>query len=368
MKYALLDDIVQPDSQPTGTAAQTRTFRLKREARRLDFLTLKLRVTTAAVAITGAAWGGLAGIVKEIRVKLQDGASTRNAVQVSGIGLLSWLQFSTVENLDRKTLIGYASSGFPTSTTVDVCFRIPFADPRLQEPFRNVLGVPLWTLADDVLVEVDLNDISAGGTVFTTNPPSYAATEALLLQVGLREGTEMVPYIPTELRTTGPDVLTTVSNGYYEFGSYGFLTGFGIQTFSAAAIGNATTRASMLAAGGLFRLEYGRKIQRRTNEGFQIAAQDNLRSVYPDDAAASSAVLAARNFAGEYFWDLIKDSPGSAAFSIASVLELNPAALSGDKCRLFFNDAASTTRGFSVTQHRLLPKQLSDLNALVAGA
>lgn len=371
MLYRKVIDIVQPDAQPSGTAAQTRTFRIKQEARRLEAIVLRLGLTTAAGAITGAAFAGLAGVVKEIRVRVNDVLGSRNAVQVSGMGLLGYVS-NVVGHLSRKTQVAYASAGFPTSTTIYIDFLIPLRHPQFAEPVGNQLSIPLSQrfLGEDLIVEVDLNDIAAAGAVFTTNPPSYASTNPLLLHTVLREVPETVPYIPSELRTDSY-VPTSTASPAYEFPSSGFLTGFLIQGVSATALGNAVTRAGLLSTGGQYRLEYGRDLLARTDESFAVAINDYSRPVYPANAAAviTSATLPNRNFDGEVFFDFINDGIGTEDFAVGSIIDLNTQALGGDKFRIVWNDHASTSRAAFITYHKLklnTPDQLAGLT-LVGG-
>lgn len=355
-------DIVLPQTNPTGTNAQTIRFLVKQERRRLAALTFKLRLTTAATAITGAAWGGLASVVKEIRVVINDGPAgggQRNVVQVSGIGLLSFIRQIGV-NLDRQTQVGYASSpgSIPLSTTVDLSFFIPLRNPMFQEPLGNVLSLPLSSkfMATDTYVEVDLWDIGAAGTVFTTNPPSYASTQPALLQTHLQEVDEAFPYLRSEFRTDTGFSTNAIANVPYEFTSGGFITGFLVQGFSAN-LTNTVTRSTLLSSGGQFRLEYGREVLMKTDEAFQQALNDvSVPLVYPDNAAAiaTGGVLNSRMFTGESFFDFMTDMPNTDAFSLASVPDLNTDALGGDKFRLVFNDLGSSTRPVHITYHKLL--------------
>jgi hypothetical protein len=362
MLFPSRKDIILPQTAPSGTAAQTVRFLLKQERRRLEALVLKLRVTTAAIVHTGAAWGGLGAIVKEIRVNINDGPAgggQRNVIQVSGVGCLSYVRQLGL-NLDRQTQIGYSSAGTSTavSTTYEVSFYIPLRHPSFQEPLGNVLCLPLSQtyLANDVFVEVDLWDIAAGGTVFTANPPTYATTQPLLLHTLMREIPDNFPYLRTELRTDTGFGPGSTANVPYEFTAGGFLTGFLVQGFSAT-LGNAATRSQVLATGGQMRLEYGREVQIRTDENFQQALNDmSAVEVYPDSAASigTAGTLQNRNFTGESFFDFLSDLPGVDAFSLASCLDLNADALGGDKLRLYFNDLASTTRPIHVTSHRIV--------------
>jgi hypothetical protein len=262
MLYRRKRDILSPVTQPTGTAAQTLTFRIKQEARRLDGFILNIALTNNATAPTGAAWGGLAGIVKEIRVRVQDVLGSRNAVQVSGIGLLGWWR-NMLGRLDRYNQTTYATAGMPNTAseaTSYISYFVPLRHPLVQEPYGNFLALPLSSkfLGDDVIVEVDLWDIGAAGTVITANPPSFPANAAQLMTF-VREVPEEYGYIPSELRS---DMFapSSVANAAYEFTSNGYLTSALVQGLSATAFGNAVTRASNHSVGGSVRFEYGREI------------------------------------------------------------------------------------------------------------
>lgn len=361
-------DILLPISAPTGTAAQTITFRIKQEQRRLEGFILSLALTNNAAVPTGAAWGGLAGIVKEIRVKVQDALGSRNAVQVSGIGLQSWMK-NQLGRADRNTQSGYASAALPATAgeaTSIINYFVPLRHPIVSEPFGNYLALPLSSkfLGDDVIVEVDLWDIGAAGTVFTTNPPTFPAN-ALQLQTLVREVPEDFGYIPSELRSD-MFVPSAVANATYEFTSNGYLTSALVQGLSASAFGNAVTRSSTLSAGGNLQFQYGRDIWLKDNETFSIALNDLSADSYPSSVTATIAASAlfARNFANEIMTDFLADLPSTDAFSVGSVPNLYTAALGGDKARLVFNDFGAVGRAAHITMHRLLPVKADDLNAL----
>lgn len=372
MLFQTRKDILLPIQNPSGTAAQTIRFTIKQERRRLEALTFKLRLTTTTTVPTGAAWGGLAAVVKEIRVNINDGPAgggQRNVVQVSGIGLLSTVRQLDL-NLDRQTQIAYSSNpgGTTVSTTYDISYYVPLRHPCFQEPLGQVLSVPLSSnfLGSDVTVEVDLWDIGNGGTVFTTFAPSYASSQPALLQTHLVECPENFPYIRSEFRTDTGFSTAATANVPYEFTSGGFLTGFLVQGFSAA-LTNSVTRSTLLSAGGQFRLEYGREVIARTDEAFQLAYNDlSCAQVYPNDANSigTGGALNNRMFAGESYFDFLTNLRGQDAFSLASCLDLNTDALGGDKFRLVFNDLASSSRPVHITYHKLLSQRQVVLDVL----
>jgi hypothetical protein len=289
-------------------------------------------------------------------------------VQVSGVGLLSWVR-ENVGFLDRDTSAVYRSTGFPilaSTPTIDVSYYVPIRHPLIEEPFGNYLSLPLSQkyLGDDVIVEVDLYDISTSGPVFSANVPTYSSNAASI-QTLVREVPESWGYIPSELRTDYWTPTVTASAAY-EFTSNGYLTGALLQGFSTSAIANSTTRTAITGSGGQIRFELGREILFRDSEQFNKVANDLSKYTPPSIILANiaSSTLYAQNFVGETFFDFLSDLPGNSAFSVASVPNLYTSSLGGDKARLILNDAASTTIGIQVTQHRLLPAKADDLKGL----
>lgn len=374
MLFRRRKDIVQPTAQPSvsATSVQTITFRIKQEQRRLDGIQIRVGITAAATT-TFARWGGAAGIVKEIRVRVNDVLGTRNAVQVSGVGLLSYVR-ENLGNLDRTTQSAYGATSSATDSVIAntfgtanfyVTYFVPFRHPLVEDPAGNYLSLPLSQkfMGDDVIVEVDFN--IAGGTsgpVFGT-----AAITALdcYMQTIIREVDESYGYIPSELRTDYFQPSSTASPAY-EFTSNGYLSGFLLQGFSANPLAIGTTRSAILGSGGQFRIEYGREILMRDDQAFSQAFNDLSKVTYPDAILANiaSSALYTKSIPNEVMFDLLSDLPGNSAFSVASIPNLYTSALGGDKFRIIFNDYAATTTATHITQHRLLPKDPNDLKAL----
>lgn len=368
MLYTKRKDLILPQTPPSSTGAQTLRFLIKQERRRLEAFTFRLTMTTPGAATTGAAWGGIAAAVKEIRLVVNDGPAgggQRNLVQITGPACLSYIRQLGL-NLDRSTQSSYSSGGFAAGSTYTASFYVPIRHPGFQEPLGNVLAYPLSSTysANDVYVEVDMWDIAAAGTVFTANPPTYHATiNPAVVQPHLVEIPDSFPYIRSEFRTDTGFSTSATANVPYEFTSGGFLTGFLVQGFSAA-LGNATTRSTLLSTNGQFRVESGREVLMKTDETFCQALNDmSSVEVYPDTAAAivAAATLQQRLFSGESFFDFLTDLPGQDAFSLASCPDLNTDALGGDKFRIVFNDLASASRPIHVTYHKLLSSRASIL-------
>jgi hypothetical protein len=377
MLYRKITDVVTPESAVTtsGTGAQKLRFRVKQEDLRVEQMTLKFRFTTAASAITGALYAGLVSPIREVRVVVDDILGKRNCVQMAGMALMMFTQQNFI-NLDGQTQIGYASTGIPVSTTLEVSVVIPIRHPSFAEPFGNQLSLPVSGkfTNTDTWVEVDLADFTAAAGCFTTNPPTLHATDSVLLEVIYRQVPESVPYIPSEL-VSDLRGFTSTSNAYYEIPSGGYLTQLGVQGLSAD-YDDTTTRVALISAGNRYKLELGRVQLANTNQEFVQSLNDKSRVVYPRAGLAVTAEAVAattgsrlhyRNFDGEAFFDFLSDSAGFDTFSVNSVLALDTAVTGGNKLKLTFNDLASANYKALIHYHKLLPKNVADLSGLAAG-
>lgn len=361
MLYRPIRDILAVNTGTPSTSASTLTYKISRQPRRLDGIIVSVTLTVASAITLGtntiANSFGLASIVDEIRLRITDKIGARIQTQVKGGSLLSW-NHNVFGSQDRMSLTAYATSGFPSSGTVTVNYFVPIRDPRIAEPFANALSIPLDQLGEDATLEVSLNAIT------TVASAGISAAPTVQVAAIYRDVPSTVAYLPSELRTD-TFVPTSTSNTPYEFANVGFLTGFLLQGWTTST----GARASTLASGGRFRLEYGRDNRGSFNETFMQVVNDLSRVTYPDNAAAvgTAGVLQARQFTGETMWDLISDFAGQDPFAVNSGLNLDSDALGGDKLRLFFNDYAATTVSTFVTAHRLLPKSIAELAPFSAG-
>lgn len=357
MLYPCITDkltLTPSDALANFTAAQTVTARIKQEKRRLEAILIVLRATTAASSTNNQ--DGLAGLVKEIRLRVNDVLGSRNLIQVSGPALLSFVR-NNFGHLDRNTYASYQTGTLASSTAHTVAFYVPIRHPQIAEPYGNLLSLPLSSnfLKDDPILEIDLN---AGTAVFNTAPtPGSPTIKAYSI---LREVPDTVPYIPSELRTESwtPG---SAAKWTYEFASVGFLTQVLIQGYNAVTYANTTQRISLLSSGGILSVEYGRNAVRKFEDDVIQCLNDlsqDQRSILPADTALST-----RAFAGEYFLDFLTDHPCADAFSPMSLLNLNTEALNGDKCRLVFDQFAGNYLA-RITQHRLLARTSAALKDL----
>jgi hypothetical protein len=338
------------------TAAQTVTARIKQERRRLEALLLVFKATTAAASSNNG--DGLAGLIKEIRVRVNDVLGSRNMIQVSGPGLLSFNR-NNFGWLDRNTYASYQTGTLAASSAHTVAFYIPVRHPSIAEPYGNLLSLPLSSnfLKDDPIVEIEFHQ---GTTVFNTTPTTPLSPNIKLYSI-LREVPDSVPYIPSELRTDTLNADAAANKKYFDFSSVGFLTQCLLQGYSSQTYGNAVTRASLLSAGGLLTVEYGRNAIRKFDDDTIQLLNDmsqDQRTIVPADTALST-----RQFAGEYMLDFLTDHPNSDAFSPMSMLNLNTEALGGDKCRIVLDTMPANTQA-RITYHKLLARTAAALKDL----
>jgi len=337
---------ILPSGSLTSIAsAQTLTARIKQEKKRLEAVVLIVK--TASAVTTGVVEDGPPGLVKEIRLRVNDVLGQRNAVKVSGPGLLSFLR-NNFGFLDRNTFQAYQTLHV-ASTVWTFCFYIPLRHPMFAEPYGNLLSLPLSAafVKDDPILEVDL---CAGAEVWAGTLPASATVRAMAI---LRDIPDSVPYIPSELITDTLNADSAAAKKTFEFPSVGFLTQVLAQGYSAQTYAATVDRASLLTTTtGLLTLEVGRN-KIRTFDDDSVNALNDLSQLQMK--AVSGDIMSNRSFLGEYFIDLLSDHPGSDAFSAASVINLNTDALGGDKCRLIFDTMPLNVQA-RITYHKLLAR------------
>lgn len=361
MQYPALQDtfILNGGSAYITTAAQTISYRIKQENRRLEWILFSFRETTGASAPTSNQ-DGLAGRVKEIRLRVNDQKNSRMAVQVRGPAALSFAR-NNLERLDRETQRGYASAALANSVSSWTHIPILLRHPLFNEPFGNQLSLPLGKqLKDDPTLEIDLR---ADAEVHSLNAPTGLVA---VLTFGYREVPEDVPYIPSELRTDTFDV-SAAGKATFEMGSVGVLTQLMIQGYNSKTYANNIQRAVLADFPNLISVEYGRQLARRNTFHALQAINDYSQDTYPNDSASSSAALTARNISGESFYDFLADLPIQDAWSINSCFNLDPYAMGGDKFRVIWNDWSSASNQAVITYHRLLPSDIGQLRGLTVG-
>lgn len=364
--YRRYTEIIQPVAQPSGTAAQTVTFKMSRQSRRLTGLFIRVTPTTASSLPANTDGDGLAAVVNEVRFNISDVRGDRAAVKASGPALLT-TAFNNDVFPDRSTQVGYAGTGFPTSTAVPMIFPIFLAHPKIPEPLCYQLGMPFSDrfMAIDPTIEVDLNAVAAGASnVFVTNGCTWGSNAMELLAV-YHEVPETVPYIPWQL-TTEVWAPTVTSKVPYEWSNVGVLLQALFQTYTD---GTWQQRVSPLSSGGTMQLNYGTNQYGNLHLDWLTYLNDQTRPTYPASVSAviASSFLFERCIGGEFFYDFMTDRPGPDLFAVAAAFNLDQRALAGDKMRLFFNDLASTAYRTRVTNFRLMPDNMAQVASLLAG-
>lgn len=361
MLYPCITDFLS--FTPSGTIAafatgQTFTARIKQERKRLEAIMVVVTMATHGAGQPTATVGdGAPGIIKAIRLRATDVLGTRNIIDVSGPGLLSFVK-NNFGFLDRNTMQWYRTYAADIQNSAyTMCFYIPVRHPVIAEPYGHLLSLPLSSnfVKDDPILEVETNTLAS---VFTTTGTPAGTISAMAI---LRDIPDSVPYIPSELRTDTLNNLAAATKQSFEFGSVGFLTQCLVQGYSAQTYAPAVTRIDNLTAGGTLSVEYGRNTIRKFTGAFCNGLNDLSQF---NILAAAADNLTLRSLVGEYFLDFLSDHPGSDAFSAASVLNLNTEALGGDKCRLII-DTMIASHQARITTHKLLARTVDAIKPLM---
>jgi hypothetical protein len=376
MRFKGIKDTLQlaPTGTLTLTAAQTVTGRIRQEPFRLEYILLVMRFITVGTASTALGPDAIAGLVKNIRVRVNDTIGNRVVVNVTGPAVLSYVK-NQIGKLDRHTQAGYFHPGAVTdvalNTTYEIGYMVPLRCLGVAEPFGNFTSLPLSGkfMKEDATLEIDLRPSSE---ILTGTVVTGATLEAF---TQMRAVPDDQPYIPSELITT-PVSFAAAGRQAHELASSGWLTGLLIQGYSSTTYAATGTRVNPLAAGGSLLVEYGRDIVCRTS---YVAAQmvndwsqDNsllvptLTAALPSYGVGATDVLSKRAMPGEMFLDFLSDGPDVDSWSVASALNLN-ALGGGDRCRVTFDTWASANYLANITHHKFLPRAASEMAALAVG-
>lgn len=347
---------------PSGTissfaASQTFSARIKQEKRRLEALLISVTQTAHGASQPSAMVGdGAIGLIKAIRLRVNDVLGSRNLIEVSGPGLLSFNRnnFGTIDRYSWQCYHGYYVAAQNLATVMN--FYVPIRHPLIAEPYGNLLSLPLSSnfLKDDPILEIETNPLAS---VYTTTGTPTGTIQVFSV---LREVPDTVPYIPSELRTDTLNAGTSAVKQTYEFSSVGFLTQFLVQGYSAQTYAPSVTRISPLSSGGLLSVEYGRNAIRKFNDNAIYALNDLSQEQW---LASANDNMTIRALTGEYFIDFLTDHPTADAFSPMSLVNLNTEALNGDKCRLVIDTMVANSQA-RITYHKLLARTSAALKDL----
>jgi hypothetical protein len=358
MKFKLNTQVLTPsNASPALTSASTVSAVIQMQKLRLEGFWVDFKYTNHGTAPADGGPDGAAGFIKEIRLRVNDRAGARNAVKITGPGVLSFVQ-NNVGYLGRASSFSYGNDvHLVAGATYQVMIYVPIRPLWMEEPFGNLMSIPMdnTQLNENAVIEVDIRSASE---VQQTN---LSTASTIKITAVLRDVAPNVPYITSEL-VSDKFKPTTTSGARFELPQAGFLTQLLIQGYSSDTYATTVTRADTLSSGGFLSFEYGRNVERKYYRELLQETNDLTRFANP---GASGSDLAKRVFTDEYFVDFITDTPQGNAFSVESLPNLNADALGGDRAAIVFADYANAAYQAVITRHSILAKSLGELKQLL---
>lgn len=297
----------------------------------LEGFTINLKAVVSNHAVTGASAAeaniyGLAGLLKEIRLQVNDTAN-RYAVASNGPALLE-LAMSERVPLSAETL-ALVEDAVPTQNVTHYlsipCWIVP---PYIEDPVGSYLGIPLFALKQDPTLEIvwepytSLFTLASGGSFTVT-----AEVELHLREVRDRN----LQYYPSEILTERFP-WTAAGKKEYQVPESGYLVELlGQSQVSSTAKGNpqnADTDAWTIYHGPT-------PIWQKSVWGAHMAAErERLQSV-----ARVSGALGITTLNSNLFANFAADRPDAGAFNLVSARNMNTLTGGGAKVKVEASNA-----------------------------
>jgi len=344
-----------------GTSKQTVSLRIPQARRRLEGIIVEPIITTPATAPTVTS-DGMANIFSEVRLKVNDVLGARNAIQCPSTCLLNFNN-GMAGWTTRHNMLGER----PTVAVKNYRIQIPvmLRHPCLEEPIGNIMGLPLDQLNEDVTLELD---IDTNASTASSNPS--IAIPAIRATVLYRDVDPQVKYLPTELLTKKV-VWPATGKNEYEVPSSGFLSAVMMDQYSTFA----TVRALLYTANDHeFQISLGSNKVMGVFPTIMDALLDNQNGIIPSATPFFGPVAAidisltdvsyTGRFLGNYLFDFLFDNTKGGGVSPASLLNVNPIPLGGDKVT-FTGTNYSAVGSVLFTTHKFMTRSAADLAVLV---
>ena len=129
----------------------------------------------------------IAGILKRVRLSINDGVQPRNIVDYSGFGLLEHVSQSGY-NLDRSTWEVIRRAGmatitsaptFPASANFRLSYRVPLVHPLISSPLRERCMLPCHRFPQNPLLSLDF---ASASEMYSAGALSFAGAEIVLMR------------------------------------------------------------------------------------------------------------------------------------------------------------------------------------------
>jgi hypothetical protein len=306
---------LQLSQLPTQTGfalGSTCRFQIPRDFPMEGFM-LRVQPTVSGAAATIAP-DGVFALIKSIRLTVNDGGSSRNVINASGMSVIQ-RHTSYNANVDTATLLAFANA-YSTTTAKDITIPFTFAPPSLEDPVRSHFLLNLPRFNSDPVLEIQFGtqvDVDTHAT------PTFAISALSVTLTTLKRFVK-VPnwtYLDTEFFDSDQAYPTNAANQIYNIPVPGFHFALGARPYSSA-----TALGDFTQTGGFVTIQALNTFERRV-EPANLLKLDQFS--IGSDVTAAGVNGAQRTLASSvYWWDYLSDQPGSGALTLDGVLDTNP--------------------------------------------
>jgi len=279
----------------------------------MEGFAIRVQPTLSAAAATIAPEGVFA-LIKNIRLTVNDGGSSRNVINADSMSMAQrWLQYNG--NLDTATLLAFAGA-FGSTGAKDITIPFTFAPNCVEDPVRSHFLLNLPRFNSDPVLEIQFG---TQAEVDTHATPTFAISAMTVDLVTLKRFVK-VPYwqyLDTEFFTSSQDYPNNSANQIYDIPVPGYHMSIGARPYSSA-----TALGDFTQSGGFVTIQALNTFERRIQPGNLLKMNQYSEG---SDVTAGGANGAQRVLAASlYWWDYLTDLGGSNAMTLDGVLDTNP--------------------------------------------
>jgi hypothetical protein len=279
-------------------------------------------------------------LLSRVQLNIADGATNRNVVDVSGVGLVEYAR-QIIGGLDyfyQKRATAFTVN--QTDKEFSLCWPIFFAHPQISDPVSSALLLPATRYPSNPVLTINTN---AKATVFSD--AGTLKCRNLRVEVLRRDVDDPNwEYWNTELMEQSFPI--AVGQNSIELPIPGAYTGMLFQLLDNASNPVRTDLTYKLTpdfAYGENRLQFLSNVIRRWSFD-QLAARNEFSQFLPETGTNKSRT-------GLYYQDFLTDRVGESVEEIGSVLETNFLMATGARLQLILNAAYAGT--LNLVHHRI---------------
>lgn len=306
----------------------------------------KTKVSTGG--ITTPARDGLLNILKRVTLNVTDGARTRNAVDLTGPGLMSLnMKVANIDAVTANTIL--ISQTIGAAVDFALTYTIWFRPPHIDDPEASMFLLPVNRYSSNPLLTLY---IGASSDIDQAASPTFDLDTGLLtvaIVVNRRQvGVASWPIYDTELIEQNVAYPNSGPNQVFELPTPGAFTGILIRGFNGAP--PAQTASYLITANGDYRIQVLGTVLRRlqpvmiqTENDINIGAVQIGNAPYPNVPTT----------VGETFFDFLDVSQGRTVGDMGSVLDVNALPTAGARAQIIGDIAGGTGSHLNFLWHRI---------------